>query len=177
MIWQRHSDQGDVGMKKVFLCILALFLIKGNSIILLAEEVPGMGLFPASPPPGITYHTLNNAEGNKVTVGLWRAGGKLFWYFEPVGGASGKFVLYPGDITATQEGKLYEGVEFKSKDGDNFSGLVKEPVILEFRACAWEQGVVRCISYDESFEIQVAPNLVLKIAKAVKPESNTFEMK
>ena len=164
-------------MKKVFLCIVALFLIMGNSIILLAEEVPGMGPFPASPPAGITYHTLRDGEGNKVTVGLWRTDRKLFWYFEPVGGASGKFVLYPGDITATQEGKLYEGVEFKRRDGDNFAGLVKEPVILEFRACAWEQGVVRCISYDESFEIQVAPNLLLKIGKAVKPESNTFEMK
>jgi hypothetical protein len=163
-------------MKRLVIFIIAFFLMGGNSIIFLAEEVGAAEMFPSIPPSGIIGHALCDEGGNKVSVLLWRAHGRLFWFLQPTEGDTGRFVLYPGDITATQEGRLYEGVEFRTRDGSTFSGMVREALILEFKACGWDREGVRCLNTEASFEIQVPPNNLFTIRSAANPEKNTIEM-
>lgn len=163
-------------MKMRVLLVLFFFLLSQEGIVFAEEEKQAPEAFPIAPPAGMIFKTIQDGAGNAVKIAVWGERCKSFWYFEPETENIGKFYLYPGDITATQEGKLFQEIKFLTKEGKEYYGPIKEPLTFQFTACDWDQSGMSCIDYTQPFEVYLPPNISLNIQKGTAIKVNSVEV-
>jgi hypothetical protein len=162
---------------KIIVPLLLVLVLASGALGRAEEKTQAPDTFPAAPPAGILGNTLQDGLGRAVKVLVWGEGEALFWYMEPVPGSLADFCLYPGDIIVTQDGQLFQHVEFLDKNGQPFAGPIKEPLLMRFSACGWEQSGKRCVDYNGSFEVFVPPTINITIQKGVAVKTNVMGVK
>lgn len=163
-------------MNRIFPILLMVMLAFG-AVSWAGENAQTSASFPAAPPAGILGNTLYDGLGKAIRVLVWGEGDALFWYMEPVAGSLADFCLYPGDINVTQDGELFQHVEFIDKNGHPFAGPVKEPLLVRFSACRWEESGKRCVDYKGSFEVFMPPTINISIQKGIAVKTDVMKVK